>query len=135
MQAWLQRVLAWDVLGIRLECFSCEPLHLRQLICCWFAHDIPSAISAAVAAPGHAELDPLQQEVDPKLLLSSRGKGPARRRHHPTHMTAGGRVNMHHILCAWCEHADSVDTHTLCAETLCVSTASTGDGASWRQES
>ncbi len=76
-----------------------------------------------VASPGHAALDPLQ-EVDPKLLFSSRGKGLPRCRKNPTHMPLGGRVNVHH---AWCEHADSVSAHTLCAETLRVSTASAGD--------
>jgi hypothetical protein len=101
------------------------------------SQDVPNVISAAVAAPGQAELDPLQLEVDPKLLLSSRGKGPPRRRHNPTHMPPGGRVDVHHIVTvfAWCELADSVDTYTLCAETLCVSTASTDDGAARRQES
>ncbi len=67
--------------------------------------------------PGLEEPDPLQQEVDPKLLVSSRCEGPPRRRHNPTRMLAGGRVDVHHILCAWCEHAESLDTHTLCAET------------------
>ncbi len=128
--AWLQRVSAWDLLDIRLECFYCEThhLHLLLLLC---SQDVPSAISTAVAAPGLVKIDPLQ-EVDPKLLVSSRGKGPPRRCHHLTHKPAGLRVNVHHILCAWCEHADSVDTHTLCGETFCVSTASTDDGATWR---
>ncbi len=76
-----------------------------------------------------------EQEVDPKLLLSSRDKGPPWCRNHPTHKPPGGRVNVHHILCAWCEHADSENTYTLCAEALCVSTASSGDGARRRQES
>jgi hypothetical protein len=44
-------------------------------------------------------------------------------------------VNVHHIACAWCEHADCMDTHTLCAETLGVSTASTCDGEGRTQES
>ncbi len=99
------------------------------------SQDVPSAISTAVEAPGLEEPDPLQEAVDPKLLVSSRSKGPPRRHHHLTHMPSGGRVDVQHIVCAWCEHADSVDTHTLCAETLCVSTASTGDGAGRRQES
>jgi hypothetical protein len=97
--------------------------------------DAPSAVSTAVEAPGLEEPDPLQQEVDPKLLVSSICMGPAWCRHNPTQMHAGVRVDVHHIFCAWCELADSVDTHTLCAETLCVSTASTGDGAAGTQKS
>jgi hypothetical protein len=46
-------------------------------------------------------LDPLQQDVDPKLLVPSRAKGPGARhgRKIPTHMPAKGRVNVHHIFC------------------------------------
>jgi hypothetical protein len=55
--------------------------------------------------------------------------------HAPIHLPPGGRVNVHHILCAWCEHADSVGAHTRCAEALCIATASAGVGASRRQES
>jgi hypothetical protein len=40
------------------------------------SQDVPSAISTAVEAPGLEEPDPLQQAVDPKLLVSSRSKGP-----------------------------------------------------------
>jgi hypothetical protein len=44
------------------------------------SQDIPVAICTAVEAPGLAEPDPLQQEMDPKLLVSARGnsgKDPA----------------------------------------------------------
>jgi hypothetical protein len=129
-----QRVAAWDVLRIRRKCISCKPLHQHQsmLVC---SQDAPNAFSTAVEAPGLEEPDPLQQEVDPKRLVSSKSRGPPRYRHSPTHMAAGGSVNVHHIACAWCELADCVDTLTHCAETLCVSTASTGDGEGRRQES
>ncbi len=30
-------------------------------------------------------------------------QGYSRRCHHPTHMPPGWRVNVHHIVCAWCE--------------------------------
>ncbi len=65
------------------------------------------------------------------VIVSSGCKGTARHLHNSTHMRAGVSIDVHHILCAWCGLAESVDTHTLCAETLCV----TGDGAARRQES
>jgi hypothetical protein len=50
------------------------------------------------------DLDPLQKDVDPKLLVSSRGKGPSRRRKFPAHMPPAGKVNVHqsllHPVCA-----------------------------------
>ncbi len=75
--------------------------------------DAPSAIYTAVKAPALEEPDPLQQEVDPKRLVSSRSRGPPRYQHNPTHMPAGGRVNVHHVACAWCELAACVDTHSV----------------------
>ena len=46
-----------------------------------------------------------------------------------------GEVFLHHASRAWRELPDWLDTLTLSAETLCVSTASTGDGEGWRQTS
>ncbi len=88
-----------------------------------YSQEDPSAISTAVDAPGHKEPDhkepdPLQQEVDPKRLVSSRSKGPPRHRHISTHLPSGGRVYVPHIACACRERADRVDTLTLCAESL-----------------
>jgi hypothetical protein len=118
---------AWDVLSIRRKCISCKPLHQHQLICSCCAHrTIPVLSLLLFEAPGLEKPDPLQQEVDPKRLISSRSRNPARHHHNPTHMPAGGRVNVHHIACALCELADCVETLTLCAETHCVSSASTG---------
>ncbi len=70
---------------------------IELLVLC--SQDVPVAISTAVEAPVLEKPDPLQQEVDPraKVLVSSRGKGSARLRHHPTHMPAGGRVDVHHF--------------------------------------
>ncbi len=70
---------------------------IELLLLC--SQDVPSAISTAVEAPGLEKPDRLQQEVDPraKVLVSSRGKGPARLRYHPTHMPAGGGVDVHHF--------------------------------------
>jgi hypothetical protein len=112
---------------------------MHHLICFCCTQD-PSAISTAVVAPGRKEpdrkeTDPLQQEVDPKRLVSSRSKGPPRHCHVPTHLPSGGQVYLHHVTCAWRELPDWLDTHTLCAETLCVSTAATGDGENIRQAS
>ncbi len=56
-------------------------------------------VAAETAPRGHAALDPLQQDMDPKPFVTSRGKGPAPRRKISSHMPAKGRVNVHHILC------------------------------------
>jgi hypothetical protein len=85
------------------------------LVC---SQDVSSTISAVVSPPDHTALDPLHQDVDPKLLVSSRGKGSPRRRKHLAHMPPGGSVNVHHILFALCEHADSESTYTLCRNPL-----------------
>ncbi len=83
--------------------------------------------STAVEAPDLVASDPLQQEVDPKPMVSSRCKGPVRRRYNPTHMPVGGRADVHHILCAWCELPESVDTYTLCRNSQQLQMAQPGD--------
>ncbi len=102
---------------------------------------IPGADSAEKAPPGDTVVDPLQRDVDLKLLVSSKGKSPSTCRKNLQQKSQKAKVNVHKIIFVhvlgqpWCEHAESVCTHTHCAETLCISTASTGVGTSWRQES
>ena len=105
-----------------------------------FVQEDPSAISTAVdvLAPteaGGKQADRLQLDVDPKLLVSSKSKGPAPHRHIPSHVSHKRKVCLHHASCAWRELPDYFDTLTLSAQTLCVSTASTGDGEGWRKTS
>jgi hypothetical protein len=100
----------------------------------------PSAVSTAVdvLAPteaGGKQADPLQLNVDPKLLVSSKSRGPAPHRHIPSHALQKRKVCLHHASCAWRELPDYFNTLTLSAEILCVSTASTGDGEGWRKTS
>jgi hypothetical protein len=47
------------------------------------------------ALSDHAVLDPLQKDVDPKLLLSSRGKGRANCRSNPARKAPGAKVYVH----------------------------------------
>ncbi len=71
--------------------------------------------------------DPLQRDVDPKLLVTSNGKGPKARRQYLTQKNPKAKVCVLKICsCSWGEPADSLCTPTLCAETICVSTASAG---------
>ncbi len=90
----------------------------------------PSAVSAAVdvLAPteaGRKQADPLQLDVDPKLLVSSKSRGLAPHRHIPSHVSNKLKVCLQHASRAWRELPDYFDTLTLSAEILCVSTAST----------
>ncbi len=55
----LQTVASWVVLGIRLEYFSCETLHLHLLICCCYAHRTFSVLSPQL----------LQHQVTWNLIL------------------------------------------------------------------
>jgi hypothetical protein len=105
-----------------------------------YVQEEPSAISTAVDVLAHTEAggkkaDRLQLDVDPKLLVSSKSRGPAPHRHIPTHVPQKRKVCLYHASCAWRELPDFFDTLTLSAETLCVSTASTGDGEGWRKTS
>ncbi len=62
--------------------------------------------------PEGKETDPLQQDEDPKLLVSSKSRGPPRTRHVPTHLPPRGRVFLNHASCAWRELPDWLDTLT-----------------------
>ncbi len=79
----------------------------------------PSAISTEVVVPAGTEpdgkeTDPLQKDVDPKLLVSSKSRGPPPRHHHvPTLLPTRGKVFLHHASCAWRELHDSLDSLTL----------------------
>jgi hypothetical protein len=105
-----------------------------------FVQEDPSAISTAVDVLAHTEAggkkaDRLQLDVDPKLLVSSKSRGPAPQRHIPTHAPPKRKVCLHHASYTWRELPDYLHTLTLSTESLCVSTASTGDGEGWRKTS
>ncbi len=98
----------------------------------------PSDVSTVVDVLAHTEAygkkaDRLQLDVDPKLLVSSKSRGPAAQRHIPTHAPPKRKVCLHHASYTGPELPDYLHTLTLSAETLCVSTASTGDGEGWRK--
>ncbi len=100
----------------------------------------PSDVSTTVDVLPHTEADGkkadrLQRDIDHKLLVSSKSKGPAAHRHIPTHVPQKRKVSLHHASCAWRELPDYFDTLALSGEILCVSTASTGDGEGWRKTS
>ncbi len=100
----------------------------------------PSDVSTAVDVLPHTETsgkkaDRLQRDVDPKLLLSSKGRGPAPQRHIPTHAPPKRKVCLHHASYTCRELPDCLHTLTLSTESLCVSTSSTGDGDGWRKTS
>ena len=76
-----------------------------------YSQEGPSAISTAVVVPGRTEpdgkeADPLQVDKDPKLLVSSKSRGPAPHRHFPTHVPQKRKVFLHHASCAWRELPD-----------------------------
>ncbi len=80
----------------------------------------PSAISTAVVVPAGTEpdgneTDPLQKDVDPKLLVSSKSRSPPRHHHVPTHVLQKRKVFLHHAQasCAWRELPDWLDTLTI----------------------
>ncbi len=71
----------------------------------------PSAISTEVVVPAGTEpdgkdTDPLQKDVDPELLVSSKSRGPPRHHHVPTHLATRGKVFLHHASCVWRELPD-----------------------------
>ena len=103
-------------------------------------HEEPSDVSTAVDVIAHTEADGkkadrLQLDVDPKLLVSSKSRGPAPQRHIPTHAPQKRKVGLHHASFTGRELPDCLHTLTLSTESFCVSTASTGDGEGWRQTS
>jgi hypothetical protein len=100
----------------------------------------PSDVSTTVDVLPHTEADGkkadrLQLEVDPKLLVSSKSRGPAPQRHIPTHAPPKRKVCLHHASYTGRELPDYLHTLTLSTESLCVSTASTEDGEGWRKTS
>jgi hypothetical protein len=68
-------------------------------------------------------VDPLQQDVDPELLVSSNGKGPTARRQAPTQKAPQAKVNVQNIIFVHVLGVSMLSpcVHTLCAETICVS--------------
>jgi hypothetical protein len=105
-----------------------------------YVQEDPSAISTAVDVLAHTEAggkkaDRLQLDVDPKLLVSSKSRGPAPQRHIPTHAPPKRKVCLHHASYTGRELPDYLHTLTLSTESFCVSTASTGDGEGWRKTS
>ena len=83
-----------------------------------YVQEDPSAISTDVDVPARTEpdgkeTDPLQLDVDPKLLVSSKSRGPPPHRHFPTHVPQKRKVFLHHASCAWRELPDWLDTLTL----------------------
>ena len=103
----------------------------------------PSDVSTAVDVLAHTEedgkkkADRLQLDVDPKLLVSSKSKGPAPPRHIPTHAPPKRKVCLRHHDASYTgrELPDYLHTLTLSTESFSVSTPSTGDGEGWRKTS
>ena len=100
--------------------------------------------SAAVAVDattrkGDKKADPLQRDVDPQLLVSSKSKGPLLRRQYPMQKPPKAiKVCLHEAACAWREVPDLFDSLSHSPENRFVSIASTGEGEggeSWRKTS
>ncbi len=105
-----------------------------------YVQEDPSAVSTEVDVVPHTEAggkkaDRLQRDVDHKLLVSSKSRGPGPQRHIPTHAPPKQKVCLHHASYTCRALPDYLHTLTLSGETLCVSTASTGDGEGWRKTS
>jgi len=60
--------------------------------------DVPAAVDvlARTEEGGKKKADRLQHPVDPKLLVSSKSRGPTPRRHIPTHIPPKRKVCLHH---------------------------------------
>ncbi len=83
-----------------------------------FVQEEPSDVSAAVDVLAHTEeggkkADRLQQDVDPKLLVSSKSKGPAQKRHIPSLAPPKRNVCLHHASFPCSELSDYLHTLTL----------------------
>ncbi len=93
----------------------------------------------ATTKEGGKKADRLQLDVDPRLLVASKSKGPPLHRQFPTQKQPTLRkVCLHDAACAWREVPDFVDSLTHSTETRFVSTASTGvggGGEGWRKTS
>ena len=109
----------------------------------WFflyVQEAPIEVSAAVdvltnTKEGGKKADRLQLDVDPKLRVSSKSRGPAPQRHIPTHAPPKRTVCLHHASYTGRELPDYLHTLTLSTESFCFSTPSTGDGEGWRKTS
>ena len=83
----------------------------------------------ATPKEGGKKADSLQVAVDPKLLVTSKSKGPPLRRQFPTQKQPKLlKVCLHDAACAWREVPDFFDSLTHSTESRFVSTASTGGG-------
>jgi hypothetical protein len=93
----------------------------------------------ATSKEGGKKADRLQVAVDPKLLVTSKSKGPPLRRQFPTQkQSKPNKVCLHDAACAWREVPDFFDSLSHSTESRFVSTASTGGGEGgegWRKTS
>jgi hypothetical protein len=92
----------------------------------------------ATTKEGGKKADRLRLDVDPKLLVASKSKGPPLHRQFPTHEQPKERkVCLHDAACAWrhSEVPDFFDSLTHSTESRFVSTASTGGGEGCRKTS
>ena len=93
--------------------------------------------SDATTKKGGDMADHLQRDVDPQLLISSKSKGPARHRQHPTQKKPKAmKVCLHDVACASREVPDLFESLSHSTARRFVSTASTGEGGEgWRKTS
>ncbi len=89
----------------------------------------------ATTKEGGKKADRLQLDVDHKLLVASKSKGPPHHRQFPTHEQPKRKVCLHDASCAWREVPDFFDSLSHSTESRFVSTASTGGGEGWRKTS
>jgi hypothetical protein len=83
----------------------------------------------ATTKKGDKKAGHLQRDVDPKLLVTSKGKGPPRHRQFPTQKQPKAmKVCLHDTACAWREVPDLFDSLSHATARRFVSTASTGEG-------
>jgi len=83
----------------------------------------------ATPKEGGKKADLLQVAEDPKLLVTSKSKGPPLHRQFPTQKLLKMRkVFMHDAACAWREVPDLFDSLSHATARRFVSTASTGEG-------
>ena len=83
----------------------------------------------ATTKKGDKKAGHLQRDVDPKLLVTSKSKGPPLRRQFPTQKQPKLlKVCLHDAACAWREVPDFFDSLSHSTESRFVSTASTGSG-------
>ncbi len=89
----------------------------------------PAVDVDATTKKGDKKADRLQRDVDPQLLVTSKGKGPPLHRQYPTQKQPKPiKVCLHVAACAWREVPDLFDSLSHSTESCFVSTASTGGG-------